>query len=111
MALREPAGDKEFTASFFGGEYYEGTYNNHNYYFVLSDTVVDGSSPTEGATYYYFDLYADELTDPLRVANGVYTYDTTDSGASGTFSSYYSYGFYAAGSRLQYGTSMPRVAR
>ena len=47
----EPAGDKEFTASFFGGEYYEGIDNNHNYYFVLSDTVVDGSSPTEGATY------------------------------------------------------------
>ena len=93
----EPAGDKEFTASFFGGEYYEGSYNNHNYYFVLSDTVVDGSTSTEGATYYYFDIYADELTDPLRVPNGVYTYDTTDSGASGTFSSYYSYGFYAAG--------------
>lgn len=93
----EPAGDKEFTASFFGGEYYEGIDNNHNYYFVLSDTVVDGSSPTDGATYYYFDIYADELTDPLRVPNGVYTYDTTDSGASGTFSSYYSYGFYAAG--------------
>ena len=94
----EPAGDKEFAAEFFGGEYYEGIDNNHNYYFVLSDTVVDGSSPTEGATYYYFDIYADELTDPLRVPNGVYTYDTTDSGASGTFSSYYSYGFYAAGS-------------
>lgn len=92
-----PGETVEFAASFFGGEYYEGFDNNHNYYFVLSDTVVDGSTPTEGATYYYFDIYADELTDPLRIPNGVYTYDTTDSGASGTFSSYYSYGFYVAG--------------
>lgn len=91
-----PGEDVEFAATFFGGEYYGDT-GVHNYYFVLSDTEVTGNSAVEGATYYYFDLYSDELTDPLRVANGVYTYDTTDSGNPGTFSAYYSYGFYAAG--------------
>ena len=91
-----PGEDVEFAATFFGGEYYGDT-GVHNYYFVLSDTEVTGNSAVEGATYYYFDLYSDVLTDPLRVANGVYTYDTTDSGNTGTFSAYYSYGFYAAG--------------
>ena len=91
-----PGEDVEFAATFFGGEYYGDT-GVHNYYFVLSDAEATGDGVVEGATYYYFDLYSDVLTDPLRVANGVYTYDTTDSGNPGTFSAYYSYGFYAAG--------------
>lgn len=90
--------DVEFVAQFFGGEYYdEGP--RHNYYFVLSDVEVDGNEAVEGATYYYFDVYSDELNENLTLPNGVYTFDITNSCADGTFTEEYGFAFYAGGSQ------------
>ena len=89
--------DVEFVAQFFGGEYYEGP--RHNYYFVLSDVEVDGNEAVEGATYYYFDVYSDELNENLTLPNGVYTFDITNSYADGTFTEEYGFAFYAGGSQ------------
>ena len=89
--------DVEFVAQFFGGEYYEGP--RHNYYFVLSDVEVDGNQAVEGATYYYFDVYSDELNENLTLPNGVYNFDITNSYADGTFTEEYGFGFYAGGSQ------------
>lgn len=89
--------DVEFVAQFFGGEYDEGP--RHNYNFVLSDVEADGNSVVEGATYYYFDVYSDELNENLTLPNGVYTFDITNSYAAGTFTEEYGFGFYAGGSQ------------
>ena len=89
--------DVEFVAQFFGGEYYEGP--RHNYYFVLSDVEADGNEAVEGATYYYFDVYSDELNENLTLPNGVYTFDITNSYAAGTFTEEYGFAFYAGGSQ------------
>lgn len=89
--------DVEFVAQFFGGEYYEGP--RHNYYFVLSDVEADGNPAVEGATYYYFDVYSDELNENYTLPNGVYTFDITNSYAAGTFTEEYGFAFYAGGSQ------------
>ena len=81
-----------FNATFFGGEYYD--FDIHNYYFALSDVEIDGNLAVPGATYYYFDLYTDQVNDSLTIPNGVYTFDKSNSYASGTFSEEYGYGFY-----------------
>lgn len=86
-----PGGDVEFVAAYFGGTHYN--VGNHNYYIVLSDNEVDGGTAVDGGTYYYFDLYSDEADENLTVPNGVYTFDTSNSNASGTFTEEYSYGF------------------
>ena len=93
----EPAEDIVFNATFFGGEYYapEGDVTTHNYYFVLSDVVVDGDYAVVGATYFYFDLYNTEFNETITIPNGVYTFDPTDSCDNLTAGAYYTYGFYA----------------
>jgi len=87
----QPGEDVEFTATYFGGTYYN--VGNHNYYIVLSDVEVDGSSAVDGATYYYFDIYSNNVNDDHSVPNGVYTFDASNSYASGTFTEEYGFGF------------------
>ncbi|MBQ5923732.1 MAG: hypothetical protein IIW97_00140 [Alistipes sp.] len=91
-----PGEDIVFNATFFGGEYYapEGDVTTHNYYFVLSDVVVDGDYAVEGATYFYFDLYNTEFNESITIPNGVYTFDPTDSCDNLTAGASYTYGFY-----------------
>ena len=87
----QPGENVEFTATYFGGTYYN--VGNHNYYIVLSDAEVDGSSAVDGATYYYFDLYSNNVNDDRSVPNGVYTFDASNAYASGTFTEEYGFGF------------------
>ena len=92
----EPAEDIVFNAPYFAGEYYapEGGVTTHNYYFALSDAVVDGGNAVVGATYFYFDLYNTEFNETITIPNGVYTFDPTDSYDNLTVGAYYTYGFY-----------------
>ena len=103
----EPGETVEFTASFFDGTYY----GDGNYYIVVSDAEVTGNDAVDGATYYYFDIYAGVETEDLSVPNGTYTFDLSNSYATGTFTEEYGYGFiinggvptwylYAEGSKL-----------
>ena len=89
----EPGETVEFTATFFGGTYY----GDGNYFFAVSDAEVNGNKAVDGATYYYFDVYAGVETEDLSVPNGTYTFDLTNSYASGTFTEEYSYGFITNG--------------
>ena len=95
----EPAEDIVFNAPYFAGEYYTPSQvgagkDTYNYYFALSDAVVDGGNPVVGATYFYFDLYNTEFNETITIPNGVYTFDTTDSCDNLTAGAYYTYGFY-----------------
>jgi hypothetical protein len=95
----EPAEDIVFNAPYFAGEYYTPSQvgagkDTHNYYFILSDVVVDGDYAVEGATYFYFDLYNTEFNETITIPNGVYTLDPTDSCDNLTAGAYYTYGFY-----------------
>ena len=95
----EPAEDIVFNAPYFAGEYYSPSEvgagkDTHNYYFALSDAVVDGSNVAVGATYFYFDLYNTEFNESITIPNGVYTFDPTDSCDNLTVGAYYTYGFY-----------------
>ena len=85
----EPGETVEFTAEFFDGTYY----GDGNYYIVVSDAEVTGSYGADGGTYYYFDIYAGVETEDLSVPNGVYTFDSSNSYANGTFTEEYGYGF------------------
>ena len=85
----EPGETVEFTASFFDGTYY----GDGNYYIVVSDAEVTGNDAVDGATYYYFDIYAGIETEDLSVPNGVYTFDSSNSYADGTFTEEYGFGF------------------
>lgn len=92
-----PVGEEfVFNAPYFAGEYYapEGSVTTHNYYFALSDAVVDGNNAVVGATYFYFDLYNTEFNETITIPNGVYTFDPTDSCDNLTAGAYYTYGFY-----------------
>ena len=95
----EPAEDIVFNAPYFAGEYYTPSdvgagKDTYNYYFALSDAVVDGSNAAVGATYFYFDLYNTEFNESITIPNGVYTFDPTDSCDNLTVGAYYTYGFY-----------------
>lgn len=90
----EPGETVEFTATFFGGTYY----GDGNYYIVVSDAEVTGDFGVDGATYYYFDVYAGVETEDLSVPNGTYTFDLSNSYADGTFTEEYGYGFILNGS-------------
>jgi len=103
----QPGETVEFTATYFGGTYY----GDGNYYIVVSDAEVTGDFGVNGATYYYFDIYAGVETEDLSVPNGTYTFDASNSYANGTFTEEYGYGFlytdgvptwylYAEGSKL-----------
>ncbi len=85
----EPGETVEFTATYFGGTYY----GDGNYYIVVSDAEVTGDFGVNGATYYYFDIYAGVETEDLSVPNGTYTFDASNSYANGTFTEEYGYGF------------------
>lgn len=85
----QPGETVEFTATFFNGTYY----GDGNYYIVISDAEVTGNNGVDGATYYYFDIYAGVETEDLSVPNGTYTFDITNSYADGTFTEEYGYGF------------------
>lgn len=87
----EPGEVVEFNAAYFGGTYYN--VGTHNYYIVLSDAEVTGTEAVDGATYYYFDLYSNNVNDDLSVPNGVYTFDASNNYASGTFTEEYGFGF------------------
>lgn len=95
-----PVGDEfVFNAPYFAGEYYTPTEvgagkDTYNYYFILSDVVVDGGYAVEGATYFYFDLYTTEFNESITIPNGVYTFDPTDSCDNMTAGAYYTYGFH-----------------
>ena len=88
-----PSEAVEFAAKFFGGTYY----GDGNYYIVLSDVEVTGDKSVEGATYYYFDIYAGVETEDLSVPNGTYTFDLSNSYAAGTFTEESGFGFYISG--------------
>lgn len=95
----EPAEDIVFNAPYFAGEYYTPSEvgagkDTYNYYFALSDAVVDGGNAVVGATYFYFDLYNTEFNETITIPNGVYTFDATDSCDNMTAGAYYTYGFY-----------------
>lgn len=103
----QPGETVEFTATFFSGTYY----GDGNYYIVVSDAEVTGDKAVDGATYYYFDIYAGVETEDMSVPNGTYTFDLSNSYATGTFTEEYGYGFiinggvptwylYAEGSKL-----------
>lgn len=103
----QPGETVEFTATHFGGTYY----GDGNYYIVLSDVEVTGNNSVDGASYYYFDIYAGEETEDLSIPDGTYTFDASNSYASGTFTEEYGFGFivnngvptwyyYAEGSKL-----------
>jgi hypothetical protein len=89
-----PPGDVEFVleASFFGGEYYAptGEITTHNYFFVLSDVVVEGTTAKYPANYFYFDLYSDESNETNTIPNGTYVFDPANTLAAGTCSEAYS---------------------
>ncbi len=85
----EPGETVEFTATYFDGTYY----GDGNYYIVVSDAEVTGDYGVDGATYYYFDVYAGVETEDLSVPNGTYTFDLSNSYADGTFTEEYGYGF------------------
>lgn len=85
----QPGETVEFTATFFGGTYY----GDGNYYIAVSDAEINGDKAVDGATYYYFDIYAGVETEDLSVPNGTYTFDPANSYASGTFTEEYGYGF------------------
>ena len=86
--------DVVFVASYAGGTHYN--VGMHNYYFVVSDVEITGQ-PTSGGTYYYFDFYHTDADEYLNIPNGVYTFDLSNSYASGTFTEEYSYGFLVDG--------------
>ena len=92
-----PPGDEEFVfeASFFGGEYYAPNSETptHNYFFVLSDVLVEGTMVKYPANYFYFDLYSDESNETNTIPNGVYVFDTANTFATGTCSELYSISF------------------
>ena len=101
--------DVVFNATYFSGSYYNT--GIHNYYIILSDVEVTGSKAVEGATYYYFDIYSNEINNDMTIPNGVYTFDASNSYSAGTFTEEYGYGFkivndepiwylYAEGSKL-----------
>ena len=103
----QPGETVEFTATYFDGTYY----GDGNYYIVVSDAEVTGDFGVDGATYYYFDIYAGVETEDLSVPNGTYTFDLSNSYADGTFTEEYGFGFlytdgvptwymYAEGSKL-----------
>lgn len=85
----QPGETVEFTATFFGGTYY----GDGNYYIAVSDAEINGDKAVDGATYYYFDIYAGVETEDLSVPNGTYTFDLSNSYATGTFTEEYGYGF------------------
>jgi hypothetical protein len=82
--------DVEFKAGRFEGIYFGTEYGTvPNYYIILSDIGANrDGSPKANGTYYIFDMYTNVASDENKVVilpNGTYTFDATNSYASGTF--------------------------
>ena len=85
-----PSEDIEFHATYFACPY-SATGTNHNYYIILSDVEASGSNNQPNVSYYFLDIYSDEVNDLYTVPNGTYTFDVNDTYQSGTMSAYYTY--------------------
>lgn len=85
-----------FKATIFSGDFYhkESLYwNAHNYYFTLSDAVIDRNNPVPNSTYFYFDLYTDTETEDHSIPCGTYTLDPESQWLAGTLNGGKTYGF------------------
>lgn len=85
-----------FEATIFSGDFYhmESLYwNAHNYYFTLSDAVIDRNNPVPNSTYFYFDLYTDTETEDHSIPCGTYTLDPESQWLAGTLNGGKTYGF------------------
>lgn len=89
-----PNDDMVFNAPYFGCKYIspeDNGVNGHNYWVILSDdATLDTNTPTPGATYFAFDLFA--ATKEATLPHGTYTFDTSDTGEPNTLGYNYSYG-------------------
>lgn len=91
----QPEPDVEFTAAYLNGTYYGNSNSTgYNYYIMLSDVGL----PNENQVYlnsrnYFIDLYSATAVGngPEVVAQGVYEFDETSSGAAGTIGAEYTY--------------------
>lgn len=85
-----------FRATILGGEYYSAEslyWSAHNYYFTLSDAVIDRNNPVPNSTYFYFDLYSESATEDFSIPQGRYTYDPESQWLAGTLNGGKTYGF------------------
>lgn len=85
-----------FEATIFSGDFYhmESLYwNAHNYYFTLSDAVIDRTNPVPNSTYFYFDLYTEIETEDHSIPCGTYTLDPESQWLAGTLNGGKTYGF------------------
>lgn len=86
-----------FEAKYLSGELYSssqlGGIAPNNYYFTLSDAVIDRGNPVPNSTYFYFDLYSDVLNEDGTIPAGTYTLDMTTSWLADTVSVGKTYGF------------------
>lgn len=85
-----------FEATILSGEYYSAEslyWNAHNYYFTLSDAVIDRNNPVPNSTYFYFDLYSETATEDFSIPYGTYTYDPESQWLAGTLNGGKTYGF------------------
>ena len=89
-----PGENVNFTASCFYYEYWGTEYSSaHNYYVVLSDVPMNGSTFSQNSTNYVFDLYSNTGATQAKgvIPNG--TYSLSNTYGAGTFSQ--DYGFLA----------------
>lgn len=96
---QEPVGDVNFTATYFGGGFYEANADygtDHNFYLCLSDMEINTDIYVPNATSYFLDLYAATDGGENHVApNGTYTFDMTNSCVAGTCGEGYTFGYKA----------------
>ena len=94
--LQEAFEGTNFKATILSGEYYSAEslyWNAHNYYFTLSDAVIDRNNPVPNSTYFYFDLYSETATEDFSIPFGTYTYDPETQWLAGTLNGGKTYGF------------------
>lgn len=83
----EPDTDVELTASYLKGDYFPaGTNGNtlNNYNFTLADMPINRNYPAPGSMNFNIDLYSNVASADNTIPNGTYTFDATNSKASGT---------------------------
>lgn len=88
--------DIELTASFLKGDYYPASMGNgvsHNYYFTLSDMPINRRFPAPNSLNINIDLYSESATEDNTIPYGTYTFDSTNSKASGTLAGDKTLGF------------------